>query len=415
LRADTAAGGGESGPLLAEGRELAGLSELNSVAESRAAAALGAIELAAGQPEWAQTLERAVELARLSDEFDVECAAAHALVVGHMLGGAPAEARRWAQELEQRCARRLLGAQQLQFTAQRLWLDLHERGACAEVIDACRTLLRDPAPDPVAGQLEGLMALALADTNELREARRVLERALERATSDRGRLLSWTLAEIELLSGEAARAATLARACLADGLAAHPVGALAAVTEAWATREHTEEGAGSPIPAFGGRSFGGSETELAGIAALVDQPAAAQGQFDSGASGWRGVQYRGELRCRWAAAESARRTGERAEALELLRRVGEAVQASGFTVLLARVKRSLRDAGVREATGRSADPRGLTAREREILEYVGQGMTSGAIARRLSLEPATIETHIESAREKLGATNRTQAAIMARG
>ena len=44
-----------------------------------------------------------------------------------------------------------------------------------------------------------------------------------------------------------------------------------------------------------------------------------------------------------------------------------------------------------------------------------QGSSTAVIARRLGLEAATVETHIESAREKLGAANRTQAAILARG
>jgi DNA-binding CsgD family transcriptional regulator len=112
-------------------------------------------------------------------------------------------------------------------------------------------------------------------------------------------------------------------------------------------------------------------------------------------------------------AESARRAGDRDGAVAALDLVARSTERHGLVGLRARIGRSLRDAGVREAAGRSADRRGLTAREREVLELVAQGLTTAAIARRLALAPPTVETHIESAREKLGAANRAQAAILA--
>ena len=54
----------------------------------------------------------------------------------------------------------------------------------------------------------------------------------------------------------------------------------------------------------------------------------------------------------------------------------------------------------------------LTAREIEILLLVGQGLTSCAIAGRLGLTSCTIESHIRSARDKLGARTRLQAAAL---
>lgn len=51
----------------------------------------------------------------------------------------------------------------------------------------------------------------------------------------------------------------------------------------------------------------------------------------------------------------------------------------------------------------------LTAREREVLGLVAQGLTNARIARRLGLSPATVRTHLEHIRTKLGARTRAQA------
>jgi DNA-binding NarL/FixJ family response regulator len=421
LRAELAIGR-RAATLLEEAAEVAGLCELASVAEARAVAMLGSIQLAVGAGGWLETLQQAVALARLADEFDVECGAAATIVLGHLLNGDGDGARGLAREMEDRCAARLLRGAQLQFAASRLWLDLHGRGACAEVAAACRALLADPVPEPVAGQLQGLMALALADAGELREAELLLEHALGRAPADRGRFLSWTRAEVMWLAGEAVGAANLARDCREDPLAAFPVGALAAVTAAWAASDAggqaVGDDAGEAVPhgeAVAAQVCGGSAEELAGIERLVQDPAGAREAFVLARDAWAGIERRGALRCAWAGAEAARRAGERDVAVSSLQNVRSEMIAAGITAIVSRVNRSLREAGVREASGRSADERGLTAREREVLKLVAQGLSTVAIARRLGLEGATVETHIESAREKLGAANRTQAAILAFG
>ena len=411
LRAELASGR-PAATLLEEAAEVAGLCELASVAEARAAAMLGSIQLAAGAAAWIGTLQRSLKLARLADEFDVECAAAATVVLGHLLAADVQSAREVAQEMEDRCAARLLRGAQLQFAASRLWLDLHGRGACAEVAQTCRALLADPAPEPVVGQLQGLMALALADAGELREAELVIEHALARASVDRGRYLSWTRAEVMWLAGDGAGSTDLACECRDDPLCAFPVGALAAVTAAWAQSDAGGQARGAGI-GQGSQVCGGSEEELAGIGLLAEDPAAARERFVDAGQAWTGIERRGALRCAWAGAEAARRAGDRDAAIAALRDARSEMTAAGITAIVSRVNRSLREAGVREASGRSADERGLTAREREILTLVAQGLSTAAIARRLGLEAATVETHIESAREKLGAANRTQAAILA--
>jgi len=63
--------------------------------------------------------------------------------------------------------------------------------------------------------------------------------------------------------------------------------------------------------------------------------------------------------------------------------------------------------------GLPASPAGLTAREIEALQLLAAGLTDREIADRLFLSVRTVESHLASARRKLGATNRTEAATAA--
>ena len=56
-----------------------------------------------------------------------------------------------------------------------------------------------------------------------------------------------------------------------------------------------------------------------------------------------------------------------------------------------------------------AGPR-LTDRELEVAELVAEGLTNGAIARRLSVAPRTAEAHVENIRRKLQVRSRAQVA-----
>ncbi|MFF3944884.1 response regulator [Streptomyces sp. NPDC001902] len=56
---------------------------------------------------------------------------------------------------------------------------------------------------------------------------------------------------------------------------------------------------------------------------------------------------------------------------------------------------------------------GLTPREREILELIGEGLTNRQIGRRLFLSEKTVKNHISRMLGKLGVERRIQAAVLA--
>ena len=58
-------------------------------------------------------------------------------------------------------------------------------------------------------------------------------------------------------------------------------------------------------------------------------------------------------------------------------------------------------------------PPELTDRQREILESLVRGQTSDGIAARLNISTDAVNQHINAARVKLGATNRTEAVAIA--
>ncbi len=55
----------------------------------------------------------------------------------------------------------------------------------------------------------------------------------------------------------------------------------------------------------------------------------------------------------------------------------------------------------------------LSRKEQQVVDWIAKGASHKDIARRLSLSPNTVRTHIERSYEKLGAHSRTEAALSA--
>jgi two-component system nitrate/nitrite response regulator NarL len=55
----------------------------------------------------------------------------------------------------------------------------------------------------------------------------------------------------------------------------------------------------------------------------------------------------------------------------------------------------------------------LTARERQILDYLAQGLSNKAIARALDISHDTVKLHVRHILSKLNLTSRVEAAVFA--
>jgi DNA-binding NarL/FixJ family response regulator len=100
------------------------------------------------------------------------------------------------------------------------------------------------------------------------------------------------------------------------------------------------------------------------------------------------------------------------DADELVARIRQL--AAGETVLSPAVVGTVFEA-LRRTPGAPDDPFGpasLTAREREIMNLIAQGLTNGQIAERFVLSEKTVKNHVNRIYGKLGAANRAQATAL---
>lgn len=132
------------------------------------------------------------------------------------------------------------------------------------------------------------------------------------------------------------------------------------------------------------------------------------GQPDRAASLWDeiGSPYEAAL---------ARSEGSPSTAIEAL----AALDALGAGPLADRVRSELRTAGVdRIPRGPMPDTRahpfGLTGRQAEVLDLIGDGLSNAQIADRLYLSKKTVEHHVSAVYAKLGVESRAQAIAEAR-
>lgn len=88
------------------------------------------------------------------------------------------------------------------------------------------------------------------------------------------------------------------------------------------------------------------------------------------------------------------------------------VVASGDGLLFPEAIRALAAAHA-PPPGNAHGPVALTAREAEVLRLIAEGLSNRAIAERLFLSLETVKTHVRSVLTKLGASNRTEAVMMA--
>ncbi|AJC53285.1 MULTISPECIES: response regulator transcription factor [Streptomyces] len=92
---------------------------------------------------------------------------------------------------------------------------------------------------------------------------------------------------------------------------------------------------------------------------------------------------------------------------------GDAVLSPGVTGAV--IARMLRGGDPEAAEAARADDRiaRLTAREREVLAMLGEGLSNQEIAGRLGIGVGTVKTHVGAILEKTGSASRVQAALLA--
>jgi DNA-binding NarL/FixJ family response regulator len=88
--------------------------------------------------------------------------------------------------------------------------------------------------------------------------------------------------------------------------------------------------------------------------------------------------------------------------------------------LVRRARLRIDDDGAAAASASSNEPSsnfleqlGLTAREREVLALVAQGLSNSEIAQQLFISRKTASVHVSNILSKLGVTTRVQAAALA--
>jgi len=295
------------------------------------------------------------------------------------------------------------------------------------------------------GQVAGQLALARGRFAEAERELRDAEALLEGAPAEYQPAVFAGLAELELWQGrvEGARAQVrrglaamdaveqllYAPTLYAMGARVEAEAALAAATDD-GRRERSAEAAGRLVAELEAllTGEGSPPSALAHAQAARAEAARAAGadteaMWTAVAGAWAAVGARYPAAyASWRGAEAALRgSGARAGA-DALRAAHEQATALGAELLRSELEALARRArvplGTTPADGGAPDPSsltalGLTAREAEVLELVGEGLTNRQIAERLFISPKTAGLHVSNILGKLRVANRTQAAEVA--
>jgi DNA-binding CsgD family transcriptional regulator len=94
------------------------------------------------------------------------------------------------------------------------------------------------------------------------------------------------------------------------------------------------------------------------------------------------------------------------------------LESLGATAVAAKLRKSLRDHGLHVPRGKGRRTRehaaGLTARQAEVLQLLGDGLSNSEIADQLFVSPRTVENHVSAILTKLDASSRGEAVARAR-
>jgi DNA-binding NarL/FixJ family response regulator len=399
---------------IGEARLAVELAERGGLPVAEAYGALGAACLVNQDPTWEQWLVKSIAAARNEGLEAVEITSADSLFIAQLVAGEPSECARLARQMVERA--RAIGSRtgEAQFRKNLLMARFHVEDALDETLTAGRRLMAQPLNPRQRDHVEAHLVLACADLGLDEEIPAILDTAYGfAATDDTAKAtILWAKAEADWLAGRAADAYATAEECRALPVTGFPSHALVEPVRQWAALDLGID----PGPAMTGTLFANfvaANKESRAIVAMYTNPQASEntGLFLSAARSWDRISRRNAARCAWAAGEAARRSGNRDRAITILRILEPELLASGRRPLLRRVEASLRALGERvRSHGVDAVPP-LTGSQVEVLELVGRGLDTRAIARRLVLSEATVETHIRQSMQRLGVPTRLAAAV----
>ena len=378
----------------------------------RAFAACATASLVAGTDDWREALERAIEHATSErDEFTV-LTSADTFFMAELMTGDTTRCALIAGDGLRRCEELGLRRGIQQMTKNLALARLHVDGAIADAAQVSRLLLEQPLNPRTREHLESTLAIALAELGEIDAAETVLHDAIGWDLDETARsMVLWSRTETDWNAGRLEAALEHGGQCRELAVGGFPAHVAVEPIRQWAAVElDLDPGTPMPQPHFG--NLLAASLESAAIVALHARPGdpSTVGLFSEAAEAWSGTFRRYEARARWGAGEAARRAGDLDQAIALLEPLAEQLRASGRVPLLRRCLASLRLCGRRLPRPTPAPVAPFSGGEVEVLELVARGLDSRAIARRLGLGAATVESLVRSAMQRVHAPTRLAAA-----
>jgi DNA-binding CsgD family transcriptional regulator/tetratricopeptide (TPR) repeat protein len=270
-------------------------------------------------------------------------------------------------------------------------------------------------------------AIHVGDRQLMRDCARLATAMLERGTPEHRRHAAWVVARLAQAEGAAERAAQVLRDVAAGLPAGEPV------LPCFPADVTDQVELVRMALAVGDGSLGRRAAELAsqraslnpGVDTVVAAAAHAQGLLQRDLELLRGAVARLERSPRRPALASAledqgviaRAHGKSAEAIDAFGRALQLTVGMGASWDAARLRRRLRDMGVRRRLAQAERPeRGwlaLTASEVAVVQAITSGMTNREAAAHLFLSPHTVSTHMRHVFAKLEIRSRVELARIA--
>jgi DNA-binding CsgD family transcriptional regulator len=285
------------------------------------------------------------------------------------------------------------------------------RGPGDEILERAQAALDAIPPGRLHRASWGMVAMGRADRGRGAEAEAALARGDASPTEPNGdRVVAWARAEVLLVAGRADEAVPHALAAAAGPPTHFPAQGGAATTVRWAVLDGAAP-VSVPRPVSTFPLLQPLTTEADGLDALLAGDARSAVELFRRAIA-EGGMLRNQRRNRWALGEALRRDGRTAEARAVLEDLAAEAGGADLRPLLARARASLRLLGAAGSSPTAQHPSGLTEREVEVLLLVAEGLSTPEISARLRVARSTVDTLVRTARRKLGARTRREAAAV---